>query len=585
MDSTRTFTRFSVTLGIILFIYLVLRGIFVEPILDEITTFFCYVEYASFWGEGILVDANNHLLNSFLASIFHSVFGEHFFVLRLPNILSFPLFFYAIVKLSKFLEPNYLKYIFVISMTCIPFVLDYFAYCRGYGMSMAFLMMAIYLFIQNNTAFHWKKLLLLSLLLLLAIYSNLNLLITAMLIFGFIFIKEVIAVRTQKSYRHLIQLFIAILLFVILLLPALSYASMLKEVGALYYGNKDGLWLTTGITLSRNVLFTESNVVKYTLIIVSLFLFVHSCILLSKKAIFSSAAFIFIFLFFGNLAAILAMRWLLDVNYPEDRVGMYLIFLLIGSTIFSLQYYQKIVWLSGIFLLLPILGWKHFNFRTSVFSPDDRIEKSDFELFKSNISSDESSSIYFTQLSSYIYHVRKNNPTNFVVPSISTDFSEEIILHKGASKEGKLEGHERIRYNRLTNLSIFKRKEPLTWKTIVVQELPFVKTTAIYHNLIDSTFWQQAVGQSKIIIECKLTLSQVQQESVVLIVNTVNQKGESNYENFHLNWVAGKNKTYQFKKIIEYHPDEIKELSVYLFNPKELDFTLLKHKISLNSVQ
>lgn len=587
---TRSFTVFSVILGAILFTYLLLRSIFVEPIHDEIATLFHYIDYGTIWGDGIVLDANNHLLNSFLGKICYSIFGDHFWAMRLPNVVSFLLFFYAAFKIAGFLRYEYLKYIFLIAMTCIPYVLDYFAYCRGYGMSMAFLMMAVYLFIQINKEYNTGKVIVLSLMLILGIYANLNLLITAILIFGYTGIKLIAEVKQKNKYRQFYY-FLGIASFTaISLYPALSFASMLKESGALYYGNKDGLWLTTGATLSKCILFSTSLIIKYLLIIVIVLLIVHVFYSLKTKgahAFFQSPSTLFTGLFIGNLIAIELMRWLLDTNYPEDRVGMQLIFFFTGAVLFSIQHYTTAAWLSFSFILFPLVGWEYFNFKTSVFSPDDRMEKQDFDLFTKEMRNDKSSTVYLTQKLAYAYHVRKNNPTDFHVPSMfrsGDTYTEEIVSSKDVIdvNDKKVKEYDLLRYNPRTGQKILRRKKQFNWQVIetsVVEKETLISTSDVFYNLIDSSWKNSDAKNIKITIESKVYTPDLNRETLVIVVDKTDTNGVNSYDSFNLNWAAGKNREYTFKKAVEFSPAGTKELKIYLYNPNEFNYTILDKKV------
>jgi len=105
---------------------------------DEIATYYFYFYHGDFIGKTIQWDANNHLLNSIIGSVLYKMFGDNFTILRLPNLLSFILFFVGSYKLTLSLKTPFLKLTGLLALTCIPFVLDYFAYARGYGMSMGF---------------------------------------------------------------------------------------------------------------------------------------------------------------------------------------------------------------------------------------------------------------------------------------------------------------------------------------------------------------------------------------------------------------------------------------------------------------
>ena len=90
------FRLFAIVLFAGLFVYLLLRAIFNEPLQDELITYSYYVQSGRPHNSDIGVDGNNHLLNTYLCNLVHLLSGDHFFWMRLPNLLSFGLFFYSV---------------------------------------------------------------------------------------------------------------------------------------------------------------------------------------------------------------------------------------------------------------------------------------------------------------------------------------------------------------------------------------------------------------------------------------------------------------------------------------------------------
>jgi hypothetical protein len=93
-------------------------------------------------------DANNHLLNSLLGWIAYrslgaSGLGASEWALRLPNVLAFPLLVAAAYRLlSRRVRPA-LVVPGLLLLVCNPFMLDFFALCRGYGLALALGVLAL----------------------------------------------------------------------------------------------------------------------------------------------------------------------------------------------------------------------------------------------------------------------------------------------------------------------------------------------------------------------------------------------------------------------------------------------------------
>src|ERR1044072_2866210 len=87
---------------------------------------------------------NNHILNSLLIKFFTWVMGTSVFITRLPNVLAY--FFYLIFSYLICKKLNYGPLIIAgfILLNINPYVLEFFALARGYGLANLFLIGAIY---------------------------------------------------------------------------------------------------------------------------------------------------------------------------------------------------------------------------------------------------------------------------------------------------------------------------------------------------------------------------------------------------------------------------------------------------------
>jgi hypothetical protein len=90
--------------------------------------------------------ANNHLLNTAMMRASASVFGPHEFALRLPNLALLAIYLICAVMLLKDTAGGTAISVFGISlMAGNPYVIDFFALARGYGMGLGFMMMSMFL--------------------------------------------------------------------------------------------------------------------------------------------------------------------------------------------------------------------------------------------------------------------------------------------------------------------------------------------------------------------------------------------------------------------------------------------------------
>jgi hypothetical protein len=132
-------------LSLVFISYEVARALRVSITFDEAATFLVYIK-GGFLALFNFNEANNHFLNTLLAKIFTLIGGNHDFVLRLPNLLGYAMYLaFAWLLLKRFVRGTAAVLGFVLLNTN-PYVLDFFSLCRGYGLSLAFLMASLYFF-------------------------------------------------------------------------------------------------------------------------------------------------------------------------------------------------------------------------------------------------------------------------------------------------------------------------------------------------------------------------------------------------------------------------------------------------------
>lgn len=344
--------------------YVFIRSFTVPLANDEAATFFTFVHTSDFipfvsdyWS------ANNHFVNTLLTWICYQLFGEQEWALRLPNVLAFALFLYFVFKIGTRLNKAWLRWLFWVPLFSAHYIVEFFAYSRGYGLSLAFLMGYIHLLIQaqedqNN---RYTKLYLAVLLLFLGVMSNLNLLISYLIGLALVQLPQLQNFKWKKwlSFNLIAAAPLAI---------PITISLILKSKEELYIGQPSLVktWHTlmvrfTGIADDLSLTFLI--ILLSLLLTLGLWLAVRS--LLKKWAL--SPLLIFVVLLSLNLLAAQLMSSWLGVLFPTERTAMHWVPLLIGMGTFSISLLKGLLQkLSGIALALiwlsiPIFGFKSVN--------------------------------------------------------------------------------------------------------------------------------------------------------------------------------------------------------------------------------
>lgn len=468
----------SIVLFAFMFVYLLLRIIFNEPLHDEVATYMFYIYNGNYWGETMHWDANNHLLNSFVCHQLYKIFGDNMAVFRLPNLIAFVLFFFGTIRLTKNFKTPLLKTFALLALNTVPFYMEYFGNTRGYGLSFGFLVWGIVHFNDFLTTRKSSKLMLAYFFMLLAISANLTLVNSCFILIATAIGSSFFSTKMSVG-KHIKEGFIHFL-FLASLYPFIKYAFELKERGALYYGSLDGIWDVTGKTISKYTFFYDEDWLRFVyLFVFAVFLVYIFMYLIKTKRVewFDNPKLIYGLLLFGNLAAILAMAFLMDVLYPEDRVGFYLIPLFLLLFFHFLDDIRIGKWLQFSVLFFPISLVFNLSLHTSVFSPDDRLNQQFYKKIKAELTPETTLQIYRIMNWGWPYaesHVKEKASVGQFDNANGT-LSDILITKTTVLTNRKvLELYDTLAYYEPSTHIAFKRKKPLqrdSLTTIVAQNV------------------------------------------------------------------------------------------------------------------
>ena len=144
---TRDATHQIFLIAVFLAIYNIIRVLKVSVTYDEALTYMLYVNnrYKNIIACDPVV-ANDHIFNSLLAKICVNLFDQNAFFLRLPNIIAHLIYLLYGYLLLHYLFRGKRWWIFCgfLLLNLNPFLFDFWGLCRGYGLSIAFMMASLY---------------------------------------------------------------------------------------------------------------------------------------------------------------------------------------------------------------------------------------------------------------------------------------------------------------------------------------------------------------------------------------------------------------------------------------------------------
>lgn len=336
---------FSVGLGV--FIFIVFKASTVQITVDEAYTLTILTK-ESVWDLVSYKESytNNHILNSLLCKLSFAVFGMDQVAGRLPNMLSFIVYFSFVWRFSRrFFTDDLVGFMFVAVMVGNPYMLDFFSLARGYGLSISMMMASIYFAARYVVESDKRSLGMSQLFAILSVYAQFALLHFYLGLNFLIFIFEVKNYLNTKKKPEILMahpdtvgrgVSTQILSFVALgILVYAPFKAILKDNQISYYGSKN-IWDDSLVSLISNSLYHQGYfsgativVFKNLMVILFILLFLNfkkqlkSQNSANSNKIVSPSVFSFALLL-CTVFVITAQFYVFKTQYVVDRTALFL---------------------------------------------------------------------------------------------------------------------------------------------------------------------------------------------------------------------------------------------------------------------
>ncbi|NPD44612.1 MULTISPECIES: hypothetical protein [unclassified Lentimicrobium] len=582
----------SISIFLLVSLYLAIRAFMVPLVHDEVATFFYYVQKGVFLPPHAHWDANNHLLNSLLSYFSYSFFGSSEFSLRLSNLIFFPVFFFFVYRISNLLRNPVLKWTFFITFIFAHNFIEYFALSRGYGMSMALLFASIYYVFQVFKKGELKYYIFSTLFISLAISANLTLVNTGILISSILGFHIILNYKENQLHHSIKAIIIILVSGIIPLILAGKLLLQFKAKGLLYYGTLDGFWELTVRSLVKLILGQESWMAEVIIAFFSL-----AIIILFLYRIFKSPSlkelwkveFIFLYLLVGNFAAVMIMSYLLQVNFPEDRTGLYFFPFFMGSLIFlwdsvweRMNHYVRFLLMLP-FLFFPIHFLMSLNISHSSFWRKELIPQRFYDAIlegKNIIGENPSIGAYQIRTLCFAYQNYShggllNQIQSSHYPELISDF-QIVDLSK---HEEWLTYYDLLGTEPISNLSLLKRKAKLEASLIAEKSISNKgQIENAFYNIYRGSF--ENIDESSLKINLKVKLTTEESPFIGRIVAELRDLDNKllEYESIALDWNRGnwkKDKNEMTGSLYLHQlPKGISKIVVYIWNVDQRPYIL-----------
>jgi hypothetical protein len=567
----------------LLFIFILLRAIHVPLVADEAFTFFLYVEPETVFFPAAQIDANNHYLNSLLSIGSIKLFGTSLFAFRLPNVLSFVIYYFAAYKIAQYSVEKWRFWIALIAFTSIYPLLEFFSLSRGYGISFAFLLTAIYhtmAFVEDKRP--WRAWWIL-LLIIFTLFAQLSLLFASAAILLLVLVKYISSNWPSKKFMS----FGYALLCIFVLLAFTLHIKGLQDGAYLYFGERDRFPLYNIISLNE-LLFQISGIWMYY-ITLSLFIVGIACYLLilfkNKLNIIQKREFVFPFVLLSSIIGIVLAIYLLNGTGPLARTALYLYLLLLGTWI-SISSILIFFRYSTAIILVVFSTMSFYQINTSQVNywQSQRIDSEVFDLLEQHYCNNCTlgCSIYLES----IYQVEANyfrsgNKSISVIEQSIKNY--DLVLLSTADRERfatELESFQLL-YRVENGVSLYKNKIDSKFYNLNSIEQTFESSNQEFINVLSHFYTDSTNNPKSFILDgdltCKMTSKTASWNLVVQFFDNDGGFLHARYypiNRFGKNWNSGKS-TECHLPIMEI-PIDTKEIRIYLYNPLKLNFDWLK---------
>lgn len=421
-----------------LMVLLFVRAVEVPLTPDEAFSYFLYVEPGYFTEPHAQVDANNHLLNSFLSWCSTQIFGHDTFFLRLANILAFPIYFFSNLGIARQKTNKLHFWITLIALNSVYAIFEFFSLSRGYGLSFAFLSLAIYQLFLFQNDFKSIRYLWILLALVLGLLSQLGLFFafSSIIVASFLIYTQY---KTKKLVSNIVFGVYACL-SVLIIVGFLNHLLYLNKIGMLYYGDSTDFPLYNISTVIDLVFHSGSAVFSWLffgVLIVTILAFTYR--LLKRGAqLFINPEFVFQFIFTACIIGTLSGIIIFNTPGPIDRTALYLVYLLAGSLLFfPIQKFQIHKIALFITLVFPISFLINVRIQSVYYWEHNAIDKEIYTLINAEARNNYSiaGSRYLDRVFHVEHHIFRENSTKLYHISDGRPVPSDFLLLSPADFE------------------------------------------------------------------------------------------------------------------------------------------------------
>lgn len=569
----------------ICFLIVLFRSLYVPIAHDEVATFYYYIQSGSFIPFQSHIDANGHFLNSLLSYVSYKMFGSSEFALRLPGLMAFLILCYAVYRLNNSVKSVYSKLIFTSSFILSFNLINFYSLCRGYGLTISFCLTGLFFLFEYISSSKIKNLILSFICLQLALSAGLTL-VFLLLLCG------AIAVFFLFSYKQLFKPVSILMLagYFGLIFFWVKYAFYLQENGALYYGGGDSYWTVTFKSLIDTVLI--NNLILYE-IVIAVFIAIAVIWLIrifkNKFSFLLNSRFVLSFLLLSVLIiTFYLLKQVLNVNYPEDRTGLFFYILFILSVGYLAD--ENEMKLSAVYLGIPCFFLIHLafnlNFRKHAWGFYETMPKRFYQTLVNEQKNSKEPIVVgghrVLELFFSYYNYRSETKLSHMLPPEQMHMNCDFYITWKKDEPYYKNFYDELDYDNNWNMVLLKRKEKVKRELVIENKTTVILNGANEFNTLFERTDTVFQGNEPILAEINFDIDEVPEPFNAWLVMQIDSAGgpQKYFRRTPLNWVNLKwNGTKNFTTCIQTDnlPEGHNRLVLFLWN---LDKKEIKMRIN-----
>lgn len=356
-------------------LYVVLRAAMVPWVHDECASLYWFVERGEFLPWRAHWDANNHVLSSAIGTAVYRIVGLDVFASRLGSVLAFVAYAWAVYHLGRRLREPLVRWCLWAALLACPFVLEFFSLFRGYGLELAFWLLALEGVLR--LAEHWRTS---DLVLTLVALFLANAAVLALLPIWALIVASLVVIFLRRwpslpTGARLAQSAGLVLLGLLPLFIGALFALALRERGLLYHGSTEGF---RAVTVSSLLHYTFGAEGLFAHVLVGA-LAVLATLLLLFRVDGRRPLLVLVLVLWAEVIARVGMAQWLGVNYPKDRAAVHLVplFVLLLAHALDVAAHRRAMFRWGALVLLafPLRTLATLNTSVTLIWPEQSVPR------------------------------------------------------------------------------------------------------------------------------------------------------------------------------------------------------------------